>query len=133
MCLRRSNHRVSQWNRKYSYALVLTFTILFGKNLFGQVVCQDGNYNSDNYASTQRKIPSSGSGSGGTLEKRSSYAVISDAFSQTVTNEFGSEFTIIYADFIARDHLTSERIFYFCFKKESSENRWWWIKLTKKA
>lgn len=83
MYLRRSK---SPWSRNYLCALVLTFTLLFG------VVCSDNlNYNNENYASTQRKIPSSGSGSGGTLEKRSSYAVISDAFSQTVNNEFGSE------------------------------------------
>jgi hypothetical protein len=88
MCLRRSNHKVSQRNRNDLYALVLTFTLLFGK------VCSDSNNNlGDNFAS-QRKISASGSGSGGTLEKRSSYAVISDAFSQTVNNEFGSEYTI---------------------------------------
>jgi hypothetical protein len=61
-------------------------------------LCSDKSSNSNNeFVSAQRKIPSSGSG-GGTLEKRSSYAVISDAFSQTVNNEFGSEYT---------DHLSS--------------------------
>lgn len=84
MCLRKNTSKVSQWTRIF---IVLMLT--FGNRQFA--LCSDKNSNSDNYASTQRKIPSSGSGGGGTLEKRSSYAVISDAFSQTVNNEFGSE------------------------------------------
>jgi hypothetical protein len=84
MCLRKKSHRVSPCDRKCLYSFVFVFTILFG-----QVTTSSDN--SDNHGNIQRKLSSSGSGSGGTLEKRSSYAVISDAFSQTVNNEFGSE------------------------------------------
>lgn len=88
MYLKRSN-KVPLWNyHNCLYAItILSFTLLIG-----QAVCSDSNnYNSESYASNQRRIPSSGSGSG-TLEKRSSYAVLSDIMSGTVNSEFGSEY-----------------------------------------
>ena len=78
MCLRKNHNAVLQWTR-----IIIVIMLTLGNRQFA--LC------SDNSANSQRKISSSGSGSGGTLEKRSSYAVISDAFSQTVNNEFGSE------------------------------------------
>lgn len=100
MYLRRNN-KVPQWNRNcLLYAL-----IILTSSLFGQVCTSSDNSNINNYnAATaesqtaanqqqqQRKIPPSGSGGGG-MEKRSSYAVISQAFSDTVNNEFGSKFS----------------------------------------
>lgn len=88
MYLRR-DIKVPQWNRcLFAITIILTSSLLIG-----QVVCSDSNnnYNSDAYASSQRKISSSGSGSG-QMEKRSSYAVISQAMSDTINNEFGSEY-----------------------------------------
>lgn len=70
--------------------MILTSTVI------GQTACSDSNsnnYNSEPYASNQRKMPSSGSGSGETkFEKRSSFAVISQAMSETINSEFGSEY-----------------------------------------
>ena len=86
MYLKRSN-KVPQWNCCLYAVMILTSTLI------GQAVCSDSsnnNYNSENYASNQRKVAPSGSGSG-TFEKRSSYAVISQAMSDTVNNEFGSK------------------------------------------
>lgn len=82
--------KVPQWNLRIFYAIiVLSSTIR-------PAVCSDSsntNLNSDNYASSQRRVPISGSGGGSaTMGKRSSYAVISQAMSQTINNEFGSEF-----------------------------------------
>lgn len=89
MCLRRSVE-VPQWNRNCFYAIIV---VLISSLLIGNSACSDSNnnYNSENYANIQRKIPASGSG-GGTYEKRSSYAVLSQAMSETITNEFGSEY-----------------------------------------
>lgn len=86
MHTKRSN-KVPQWNCLYA-VMILTSTLI------GQAVCSDSsnNYNTDAYASGQRKVPPSGSGSG-TLEKRSSYAVLSAAMSDTVNSEFGSKYS----------------------------------------
>lgn len=87
----RKSIKVPQWNRNCLYAII----ILTSHFLIGQTYGSDSNsYNSENYANNHRKIPSSGSGGGGTLEKRSSYAVISQAMSETINNEFGSEYTM---------------------------------------
>jgi len=55
--------------------------------------------NSENYANHLKKLPLAGSGHGASisnnnnLQKRSSYAVISQAMSETISdNEFGSEY-----------------------------------------
>lgn len=65
--------------------------------MIGQVFCDSS------YSNHMKKIPISGSGSGGggsagNLQKRSSYAVISQAMQQTIisNNEFESEYKIIY-------------------------------------
>lgn len=86
MHTKRSN-KVPQWNCLYA-VMILTSTLI------GQAVCSDSsnNYNSDAYASGQRKVPLSGSGSK-PLEKRSSYAVLSAAMSDTVNSEFGSKYS----------------------------------------
>lgn len=86
MYLRR-NIKVSHWNRNCLYAIVILTA-----QLAGQAVCSDSNsnYKGEHYAGSQRKIPSSGSGSG-TLEKRSSYAVMNALMSETINSEFGSE------------------------------------------
>jgi hypothetical protein len=63
--------------------------------MIGQVICSD----SDSYTNHLKKIPASGgSGSGlssmssSTMQKRSSYAVISQAMQETLgDNEFGSK------------------------------------------
>lgn len=80
------NIKVPLW--KFLYAIILTSILLIG-----HVNCSDSNSNSyhSETPANQRKAPASGSGSGG-IEKRSSYAVISQAMSQTVNNEFGSEY-----------------------------------------
>lgn len=69
---------------KASCSIAIIYTLI------GQlVVCSD-----DSYANSNKKVPPIvGSGSG-SLEKRSSYAVISQAMSQAVENEFGSEYSI---------------------------------------
>lgn len=102
MHTKRSN-KVPQWNCLYA-VMILTSTLI------GQAVCSD---NTDSYASGQRKVPTSGSGSG-TLEKRSSYAVLSAAMTETVNSEFGSEYsrtvnkkTIIRA-IVLQDCVTAE-------------------------
>lgn len=81
----RKSIKVPQWETQCFYAILTSFLLI------GQGICSDSNnnYNSDVYASS-RKIPSSGSG-GGTIQKRSSYAVIQQAMSETISNEFGSE------------------------------------------
>lgn len=64
--------------------------------MIGQVFCSDSD---SSYSSHMKKIPISGSGSGGgggsagNLQKRSSYAVISQAMQQTISdNEFESKY-----------------------------------------
>lgn len=57
--------------------------------------------NSENYANHLKKMPLTGSGHGASissnLQKRSSYAVISQAMSETISdNEFGSEYLLMY-------------------------------------
>jgi hypothetical protein len=127
------NIKVPLWNRNCLYAiLVLTSTFLIG-----HAVCSDSNsnFNSEAHANNQRKLPSSGSGSG-ILEKRSSYAVISQAMSDTINNEFGSKYRggdhlrgfIFFA--LRGDHLSAETCHSFIFVlKERAEwhlnNRWW--------
>lgn len=78
-----------QWNQNCLYAILL----LTSTFLIGQAICSDNNnnVNADPNANSQRRQPASGSG-GGTLEKRSSYAVISQAMSDTINSEFGSEY-----------------------------------------
>lgn len=67
--------------------------------MIGQVFCSDSD---SSYSSHMKKIPISGSGSGGggsagNLQKRSSYAVISQAMQQTISNnEFESKFRTNY-------------------------------------
>lgn len=90
----RKNIKVPQL-RPYSclYAVYLTYAIL---TMFShKVLCSDSN--SEPYH-LNKKMPLSGSGHGaaasysGNLQKRSSYAVISQAMSETIgDNEFGSE------------------------------------------
>lgn len=76
------------------YAIYLTSAFL----TFGRVLCNDNN--NEQYANHLKKMPISGSGSGAmsnsNIQKRSSYAVISQAMSETIgNNEFGSEYKYI--------------------------------------
>lgn len=61
---------------------------------FGQVSCSDIMSNTESHVNNQKRVPPSGSG-GGTFEKRSSYAAISQAMTDTINNEFGSEYDLI--------------------------------------
>lgn len=102
MLLARKTNKVPQ-NCTYSI-LIATIILLNGIN------CNSDKEPSSNYAN--RRVPNSmppqpqvlptptqrfggGSGSGATIEKRSSYAVLSQAMSQAVENEFGSKYKII--------------------------------------
>lgn len=71
------------------YAIYLTSVISM---MIGQVLCSD----SEAINNHIKKTPISGSGSGAssvTLQKRSSYAVISQAMQETISNnEFGSKY-----------------------------------------
>lgn len=77
---------------KYFNAIIILTLLIFN----GKVHCSDSNSVTTNeggsHNTAQRRV-ASGSGSGASqLEKqRSSYAVISQAFSDTVNNEFGSK------------------------------------------
>jgi hypothetical protein len=76
---------------KYINAIIILTLLVFN----GNVHCSDSNSvtsEGGSHNTAQRRV-ASGSGSGASqLEKqRSSYAVISQAFSDTVNNEFGSK------------------------------------------
>lgn len=73
----------SKWSRSFLCAIVLLTSTI------GLAMCSDSN--SEGFASGHRRIPSSGSGGGGPLETRSSYASLKQAFSETINTEFGSE------------------------------------------
>jgi hypothetical protein len=78
--------KVPQW-RSCFYLQMIFLTFAY----FGHAKCSDIMSNADAQASNQRRVPPSGSG-GGTLEKRSSYAALSKAMSDTINSEFGSEY-----------------------------------------
>lgn len=83
----RSGGRVSQL--KLNNCLYAIYLMSVVSMMIGQVLCSDSD--------TIKKTPLSGSGSGAsaiTLQKRSSYAVLSQAMQETVNNEFGSEYKI---------------------------------------
>jgi len=66
--------------------LFLTSTLLIG-----HIVCSDSsNINSENYANN-KKVPTPSSTATMEKQQRSSYAVISQAMSSAVENEFGSK------------------------------------------
>jgi hypothetical protein len=97
MYLRRKlKEEVPQW--KIAIIFYLTSTLFIGQAVSSSDI--SSNINSESYATNHRKVPSSGSvvhgSGGGIMEKqhRSSYAVISQAFSETVNSEFGSEYFV---------------------------------------
>lgn len=89
--------KVPQWNLSFFYA------IIFLSSTIRPAVCSDSsaNLNSDNYANSNRRVPTSGSGGGSPMGKRSSYAVLSQAMSETINNEFGSKYPESYDDCFA--------------------------------
>jgi hypothetical protein len=80
---------VSQWINSCLYIQMIFLTFTY----FGHANCSDIMSNVDSNANIQKRVPPSGSG-GGTFEKRSSYAAISQAMSDTINSEFGSEYEI---------------------------------------
>jgi hypothetical protein len=84
--------RINKVPQQWTSSIVIVVVAYISIGLLQLVVCSDD----DNYAnsnSIKKLQPIIGSGSG-SLEKRSSYAVISQAMSQAVENEFGSEYNI---------------------------------------
>lgn len=109
------------------YAIYLTTAFL----TISQVLCSESNNNNEPYSNHLRNAKIHGSGSGATsssnLQKRSSYAVISQAMSETIgmNNEFGSEYNS------PSSHQVYEEKNYI-YKKEEEKNffaqkreKWW--------
>lgn len=100
--------KVPQWT-----ALSFFYAIIFLSTTIRPAVCSDSSLFSNTYASSQRRVPPSGSGGGSpSLGKRSSYAVISQAMSETINSEFGSEYRCT-------------RIIWRLFCCSELNNRWW--------